>query len=189
MRIAHLITPVIAATKAEAEDKCALLESLPIEEDSLMLLSEVLNFDFGSKPLDEPFSDEELASMSGLQAYRDRAIQGSGKSNPSIRDFINVTQRGRLRHPVVGGPKDIADHMEEFFTAPGCDGFVISASCVPGTYEDFVTFVVPELAAQRALPYRLRRCDTARKSRPCATGRSAPGKGVLTDPPKSTAAV
>ena len=145
MRIAHLITPVIAATKAEAEDKCALLESLPIEEDSLMLLSEVLNFDFGSKPLDEPFSDEELASMSGLQAYRDRAIQGSGKSNPSIRDFINVTQRGRLRHPVVGGPKDIADHMEEFFTAPGCDGFVISASCVPGTYEDFVTFVVPEL--------------------------------------------
>ena len=30
-------------------------------------------------------------------------------------------------------------------SAPGCDGFVISATCVPGTYEDFVTFVVPEL--------------------------------------------
>lgn len=145
MRIAHLITPVIAESKSEAEDKCAVLESLPIEEDSLMLLSEVLNFDFGSKPLDEPFSDEELASMSGLQTYRDRAIQGSGKANPSIRDFINVTQRGRLRHPVVGGPKEIADHMEEFFTMPACDGFVISASCVPGTYEDFVRFVVPEL--------------------------------------------
>lgn len=145
MRIAHLITPVVAETKSEAEDKRALLDSLPIEEDSLMLLSEVLNFDFGSKPLDEPFSDEELASMSGLQTYRDRAIQGSGKSNPSIRDFIDVTQRGRLRHPVVGGPKEVADHMEEFFASPACDGFVISASCVPGTYEDFVKFVVPEL--------------------------------------------
>ena len=153
MRIAHLITPVIAETKSEAEDKRAVLEELPIEADSLMLLSEVLNFDFGSKPLDEPFSDEELASMSGLQTYRDRAIQGSGKSNPSIRDFINVTQRGRLRHPVVGGPKEIADHMEEFFTAPACDGFVISASCVPGTYEDFVKFVVPELQ-RRGLYHR-----------------------------------
>ncbi|MEM9354789.1 MAG: LLM class flavin-dependent oxidoreductase [Pseudomonadota bacterium] len=145
MRIAHLIAPVVAETRQEAEDKRALLESLPIEEDSLMLLSEVLNFDFGSKPLDEPFTDEELKSMSGLQAYRDRAIQGSGKSNPSIRDFINVTQRGRLRHPVVGTGKDVADMMEEWFTSPACDGFVISASCVPGTFEDFVKFVVPEL--------------------------------------------
>ena len=145
MRISHLITPVIAETRDEAEDKRALLESLPIEEDSLMLLSEVLNFDFGSKPLDEPFTDEELASMSGLQAYRDRAIQGSGKSNPSIRDFINVTQRGRLRHPIVGTGKDIADMMEEWFTTPACDGFVISASCLPGTFEDFVKWVVPEL--------------------------------------------
>ena len=145
MRVAHLIAPVVAETRAEAEDKRALLDSLPIEKDSLMLLSEVLNFDFGSKSLDEPFTDEELESMSGLQAYRDRAIQGSGKSNPSIRDFINVTQRGRLRHPVVGTGKDIADMMEEWFTTPACDGFVISASCVPGTFEDFVKFVVPEL--------------------------------------------
>ncbi len=145
MRISHLITPVIGECQAEAEDKRALLESLPIEEDSLMLLSEVLNFDFGSKPLDEPFTDEELASMSGLQTYRDRAIQGSGKSNPSIRDFIEVTQRGRLRHPVVGDGRAIADIMEEWFMSPACDGFVISASCVPGTFEDFVRYVVPEL--------------------------------------------
>jgi FMN-dependent oxidoreductase (nitrilotriacetate monooxygenase family) len=145
MRISHLITPVIGETRAEAEDKRALLDSLPIEEDSLMLLSEVLNFDFGSKPLDEPFTDEELASMSGLQTYRDRAIQGSGKSNPSIRDFIEVTQRGRLRHPIVGSGKEIADIMEEWFTSPACDGFVVSASCVPGTFEDFTRLVVPEL--------------------------------------------
>jgi len=26
-----------------------------------------------------------------------------------------------------------------------CDGFVVSATHVPGCYEDFVTFVIPEL--------------------------------------------
>ncbi len=144
MKIAHLINPFVAETRSEAEDKYALTASLPIEADSLMLLSEALNFDFGSKPLDEPFTTEELESMTGLQAMRDSVIENRGP-NPTIRDFIEVTERGQVRQPWVGSAKDIADLMEEWFTAPACDGFVISATCIPGTYEDFVKFVVPEL--------------------------------------------
>ena len=144
MKIAHLINPIVAETQAEAEDKHAFIETLPLEADSLMLMSEVFNFDFGSKPMDEPFTAEELESMTGLQAYRDQVIAARGP-NPTIRDFIEVTQRGKVRHPWVGTGKQIADLMEEWFTAPACDGFVISATCVPGTYEDFVKFVVPEL--------------------------------------------
>jgi len=34
---------------------------------------------------------------------------------------------------------------EEWFAAPACDGFVVSATHVPGAYEDFVCHVVPEL--------------------------------------------
>jgi hypothetical protein len=34
--------------------------------------------------------------------------------------------------------------MEEWFTT-ACDGFVIAATHMPGTYEDFVRLVVPEL--------------------------------------------
>ena len=144
MKIAHLINPFVAETRAEAEDKLALVETLPIEADSLMLLSEALNFDFGSKPLDEPFTREELDSMTGLHAMRDRVIEVRGPA-PTIRDFIEVTERGRVRDPWVGSVTEIADRMEEWFTTPACDGFVIAASCVPGTYEDFVRLVVPEL--------------------------------------------
>jgi hypothetical protein len=39
----------------------------------------------------------------------------------------------------------VADALEEWFTAPACDGFVISATHVPGTYAEFVQHVVPEL--------------------------------------------
>ena len=93
MKISHLINPFIGETRAEAEDKFALTETLPIEADSLMLLSEALNFDFGSKPLDEPFTREELDSMTGLHAMRDRVIEVRGPA-PTIRDFIEVTERG-----------------------------------------------------------------------------------------------
>jgi FMN-dependent oxidoreductase (nitrilotriacetate monooxygenase family) len=143
VRIAQLCHPVVGETRAEAEDKRALIDMLPLEVDSLMLLSELLNFDFGAKPLDEPFSDAELESMSGTQTARDRVL--SVKARPTPRDFIEITRRGKLPHPWVGTAKDIADIMEDWVRTPACDGFVVGAACVPGSYEDFVRLVVPEL--------------------------------------------
>jgi FMN-dependent oxidoreductase (nitrilotriacetate monooxygenase family) len=145
MKIAALCHPVVAPTRAEAEDKFAFIETLPLEVDSLMLLSEALNYDFGSKPLDEPFSADELRRMTGTQTTRDRVLKESGKSNPTPRDFIEVTRRGKLPPPWVGSPKEVADIFEEWLTKDACDGFVVGAGCVPGSYEDFVTLVVPEL--------------------------------------------
>jgi FMN-dependent oxidoreductase (nitrilotriacetate monooxygenase family) len=145
MKIATLVHPVVAETRAEAEDKFALLEKLPLEVDSLLLLSEALNYDFGSKPIDEPFTPAELASMTGTQTTRDRVLVESGKPDPTPRDFINVTRRGKLPPPWIGSPKEVADKFEEWFTTPACDGFVVGAGCVPGSYEDFGRLVVPEL--------------------------------------------
>ena len=145
MKICTLLYAITAETQAEAEDKQALIDKLPQEMDSLSLLSEALNFDFAKKGMDEPFSDEEIAGISGMQAMRDRVLQVSGKKNPTPRDFIAATGRGLMRHAWVGTPKQIVDRMEEWFTAPACDGFVVGATHVPGTYEDFVKLVVPEL--------------------------------------------
>jgi alkanesulfonate monooxygenase SsuD/methylene tetrahydromethanopterin reductase-like flavin-dependent oxidoreductase (luciferase family) len=150
--VTQLINTVAAASKAEAEDKLAEIEKLPLDIDALSLLSEALNFDFARKGMDEAFSDEELAQMSGLQAIRDRVLFASGKKNPTVREFIHFSRRGRLQNPIVGGPKEVADQLEAWFTAPACDGFVLSATHVPGAYEDFVRFVVPEL--QRRGLYR-----------------------------------
>ena len=145
VKVATLCYPICAATKAEAEDKAALIEKLPLEIDALSLLSEALNFDFASKGMDEPFTDEEMASMQGLQAIRDRVVKLSGKKNPTTREFMHFSGRGRPRAPWVGGPKEVADIMEQWFVERACDGFVISATYVPGSYADFVRHVVPEL--------------------------------------------
>ena len=110
-----------------------------------MLLSENTNFDFGSKPLDEPFTDAELARFTGTQSGRDRVVAALGDRKPTPRDFIAITRRGKLPPPWVGGPKEVADTFEAWFSAPACDGFVVGAACVPGSYEDFVALVVPEL--------------------------------------------
>ena len=145
VKITPAIYTCIAATQAEAEDKYALINKLPTEGDALSLLSEALNFDFATKDMDEPFTTDELEGIQGLQAIRDRVVQLSGKSNPTVRDFITFSQRGRPRDPIVGGPKEVADKLEEWFEERACDGFVFAASYVPGSYEDVVHHVIPEL--------------------------------------------
>jgi FMN-dependent oxidoreductase (nitrilotriacetate monooxygenase family) len=146
VRIAPAIYVVTGETKAIAEAKMEVIDKLAQPVDALALLSEVLNFDFASKGMDEAFTDEELRSISGLQAYRDRVVMLSGKKNPTIRDFVAFSNRGTIREfPLfVGSAKEVADQLGEWFEQ-ACDGFVVAATHLPGSYEDFVRLVVPEL--------------------------------------------
>ena len=147
VRVAPAVYVVVGETAEEAEQKLQQIEDLANLTDSLTLLSEVFNYDFSQHPVDEPLSDEILASMTGLRGFLDRVIELSGTSNPSVNDFITSSGRGTLREfPVfTGTPAQVADQMESWFHADACDGFVLAATHMPGAYEDFVNLVVPEL--------------------------------------------
>jgi len=62
-----------------------------------------------------------------------------------VRDFVHHSARGTVEGAVVGGPREVADFLEEQFTGGVCDGFVVAATHVAGAYADFVRWVVPEL--------------------------------------------
>ncbi|MGH6617332.1 LLM class flavin-dependent oxidoreductase [Sphingomonas sp.] len=146
VKIAPAIYTVVGETQTQAEDRRAVIDNLVKPIDGLVLLSEVLNFDFAKKGYDEAFTTEEMDGISGIQAFRDRVVALSGRANPTPRDFVEFTRRGTLdEFPVfMGSPKQIADQMEEWF-GTACDGFVLAASHAPGAYDDFVRLVVPEL--------------------------------------------
>lgn len=147
VRIAPAVYVVVGSSRAEAEDKKAAIDALVKPIDGLSLLSEVLNFDFATKQMDDPFTESELQSISGLRAILDRVISLSGQSNPTLREFLRYSGRGTTAElgNFIGTAKDVADQMEEWFTTRACDGFVVSATSMPGTYVDFVEHVVPEL--------------------------------------------
>jgi FMN-dependent oxidoreductase (nitrilotriacetate monooxygenase family) len=151
--ICNAITIVAGESKAAAEDKMAEIEKLPLEIDALSLLAEGVNFDFANRDLDAPLSDADLASFSGMLTIRDSVIRASGKSNPSTRDFLRYNNRGKVSDAVVGGPKEVADRLEQLFVERACDGFVVAATHVPGAYADFVRYAIPELQ-RRGLYHR-----------------------------------
>src|SRR6266850_6481402 len=155
MFLCNLITPVAGATRSEAEDKMALIGKLPLEIDALSLLAEGLNFDFGAKSIDEPLT---------------------------TGDFITFSGRGQTADAIVGGPKEIADRLEEMFVGRGCDGFVIAATYVPGSYADFVRHIVPELQ-RRGLFHK----DYAGKTLRENLGLSRPAAGAWKTQPRVAA--
>jgi FMN-dependent oxidoreductase (nitrilotriacetate monooxygenase family) len=157
VRVAPACYVIVAESEDAAQAQRAVVEASARPVDALVLISEVLNYDFGSKGYDEPFSDEELAGFS-WHGFRERVIKFSGKKNPTVRDFVEVSGRGTIKEHKVfcGTPKSVADQMEEWFHAPACDGFVLAATHMPGTYEDIVRLLIPELQRRGLAPKEYR---------------------------------
>ncbi|MGY2962417.1 FMN-dependent oxidoreductase (nitrilotriacetate monooxygenase family) [Pseudomonas sp. TE36184] len=61
------------------------------------------------------------------------------------RDIIKHRSIGGLGPVLVGGPKTVADEMERWVDVGGIDGFNLAYAITPGTFEDLVEFIVPEL--------------------------------------------
>ena len=127
-----------------------------------------MNFDFKKKGMDEAFTDEELEGMSGMQAMRDRVMRVTGR-NPTVRDFLEVTRRGRPREAIVGSGKDVADRLEQWFTERACDGFVDRRHPHARRVRGFRALRRAGTAAARHLSQGLYRRDAAGESGPAAS--------------------
>jgi FMN-dependent oxidoreductase (nitrilotriacetate monooxygenase family) len=145
IKVAPELKIIVADSESQALEQRDLIASLSRPIDGLTMIGETLNIDFSGRPYDQPFTDEELAAVS-WQSLRDKVITVSGKRNPSARDFVEASGRGTLNDGPVfcGTGEQVADQMEEWFKT-ACDGFVLSATSVPGTYEDITRLVIPEL--------------------------------------------
>jgi FMN-dependent oxidoreductase (nitrilotriacetate monooxygenase family) len=183
--VAPLIGIIVGETEEIARRKADFLRNLGRPEDVLALLCEVLNVDFADRPLDEAFTDEELENVLSSHGLRDRVITLSGKTNPSVQDFVQYSGWGTLHEgsTFVGTPTQIADYMEDWF-GTCCDAFVIGASTVPGTYEDFARLVVPELQ-RRGLVRTQYAGTTLRENLGLETPQARQGHHEMHNDPKS----
>ena len=137
---------IVGETESMAREKLAYIESLAHPADTPVLLSELLNYDFGQHEPDERLADKHLNAISGSRGMAER-MRASGEAYPTFGDLLKQSRRGTIWElPVfVGSPTQIADEMTEWFRQEACDGFMVAAPYLPGAYQDFVRMVVPEL--------------------------------------------
>jgi len=76
-----------------------------------------------------------------------------------------------------GSRKQVAHQMEEWFTAPACDGFVLAASSMPGAYDNVVR-LLSGAPAPRSISEGKCRPDATRESRLADTARRRLARGA-----------
>jgi FMN-dependent oxidoreductase (nitrilotriacetate monooxygenase family) len=137
---------VVGESRAHAEEReQVFLNDLVDPKASLTLLSELMNHDFSTLPLDAPITDELIASVSGIRGLVQNLRQHIGGDTVTLADLASHRATLLQGPRFVGTGPEVADQMAEWFDGDACDGFVIAATHSPGAYEDVVRLVVPEL--------------------------------------------
>lgn len=69
-----------------------------------------------------------------------------------MRDIVEKAGIAGLGTTVVGSPTTVADELQRIVAETGIDGFNLAYAVTPGTFEDVVKFVVPELQRRGVYP-------------------------------------
>ena len=63
----------------------------------------------------------------------------------TIRDLYLRLAGARGKRTIKGSFNHVADEMEERFVEGACDGFITQPAFLPGSMDDFIELVIPEL--------------------------------------------
>ncbi len=144
-KVLMAIMPFIGATRAEAEAKEALHDSLADPVAGLSTLAAHANTDFSSLPMDATVKEIAASGSQGnLAALRSITPDGG----MTIAEAGGVYARGVMCPRAVGTAEEVADQLIAIIDSGAADGFVVSPAFLPDTFEDFVGQVVPLLQAR-----------------------------------------
>ncbi|RZT86516.1 dibenzothiophene-5,5-dioxide monooxygenase [Pseudonocardia sediminis] len=138
--------PFVGETSSIAREKQAFHNDLADPVSGLITLSVHTDHDFSTYDLDTPVEQVEVSGSKGLF---DVARRLSERDNLTLREVGKLYAQGVLLPQFVGTASEIADEIEAGFAGGEADGFILSAAQSPGTFDDFVDQVVPELQRRK----------------------------------------
>ncbi|MCA1179705.1 MULTISPECIES: LLM class flavin-dependent oxidoreductase [unclassified Pantoea] len=142
LKIFPSFIPFVGETESIAREKQRYHNELADPIAGLITLSAHVDHDFSGYALDEQLQNVDVGGNTGLF---DVARRITAQDNLTLRDLGKLYAQGVLLPQLVGTPQQIADQLEASFDNGEADGFIVSAAYLPGTFDEFSDFVVPEL--------------------------------------------
>jgi FMN-dependent oxidoreductase (nitrilotriacetate monooxygenase family) len=140
---------VLGADAADAAAKRAEMLEFATLEQAATTYTWLTGIDLTQFPLDEPLPD--LHTEMGQTALNRYLDPGSGvRKTP--RDVLEEFRDNGINGTVfVGNGPSVADEVEQMLAYVDADGFLIQPHITPGTYDDIIAHLVPELRARGLL--------------------------------------
>ncbi|XAH24356.1 LLM class flavin-dependent oxidoreductase [Xylophilus sp. GW821-FHT01B05] len=129
---------VPGATEKQAREKYADYLSYASREAGLAHFSASVGIDYARYGLDERI---EYGKTNAIESAA-RTAEQNGWTRRKLLDLFEI---GGRYPAIVGDAGQVADELQSWVDEAGVDGFNISRTVVPESYEDFVDLVVPEL--------------------------------------------
>jgi len=139
------LSTYVGRTEEEANEKFEYQNSLMHPVVAREILSTVLgNVDLTPYDFDGPLPDNLPMSNASQSTFK-YVTELAKKDKLSMRQIAQVVAGARAKMVIKGTPKQIADHMEQWYVEEAADGFNIMPPHLPGSLNDFVELVIPEL--------------------------------------------
>ncbi|MDT3396560.1 LLM class flavin-dependent oxidoreductase [Streptomyces sp. B1866] len=149
-RIYTLMTVITAETSEAAHAKHREYQSYASDEGALVFMSGWMGVDLSRYDLDEPIGNvESNAIHSFVSAFQQTTEDGR---EWTVRDIAAWGGIGGAGPRIVGSGAEVADELLSWVEDTDVDGFNLAYAITPGTFEDVVTHVVPELVRRGAYP-------------------------------------
>lgn len=142
VKVLALATVITGETDAIAQAKYEEFLSYIDLDSALTLLSGWLGIDFSQFNPDEVLPKFETNAVQGVLASLTDEDNERTWTPRQLAEFVGI---GGLGPVFVGVAEKVADELEEWVEATDVDGFNLAYITTPGTFEDIVKYVVPEL--------------------------------------------
>lgn len=141
IRILTAATVVVGRTDEDAMARHVAFANLVHPLAGLSRLAYHVNVDLTKYDLDGPLPTLDEV---GVQGHYEEVVEFARRENLSVRE-IGRWYGARTEGNMIGSPASIADNMELWMKEGASDGFMVQATHLPAAFEDFASFVVPEL--------------------------------------------
>lgn len=137
------ILTVLGRTRQDAQDRFEQLQDLVHPRVGLPMLADTFG-DLSDHDLDGPLPPP-LSRSNAVKSGHEALIRMAQQPGMTIRKLFKIMAGASGHNVVVGTPAEIADVMEDWFRAGGCDGWNIMPPFLPEPAYEAFEWLVPEL--------------------------------------------
>ncbi|KIY02120.1 uncharacterized protein Z520_02258 [Fonsecaea multimorphosa CBS 102226] len=139
------INVIVAPTDEEAHKKREDYLRYADHEGALALFGGWTGVDLSGYSDDEDFNMSDSPRVRSIVRRWSATVPGTDNLPWTKRRIVEYLSVGGLGAKVIGSPTTVADELERWVEVSGVDGFNLAHIANPGTFEDIIEYLLPEL--------------------------------------------
>lgn len=159
-------TPILGKTDEEAHAKKDEFQKYNSLVGGLVFFSGITGIDASKLDLDKPIvaSQSNQGRNDKVTSHLETVTRKRGQGNElTPRKVGESLSAGGISPLTIGSPSTVADEMERWIEIADLDGFNIADVITPGSFEDVVDLLIPELRRRGIYPEEVEEGLTARE--------------------------